>query len=242
MKKLIVAALCAAMAVPAVEASVADALNLRKRVKARTEAVAKTKTPSRKYAARAAEASVKWCAGTQKTFGWDGEGWSLEQTYISEYDSKGQVTVENVTDIEGYVTRTTNTWNDNGMLASSFTQVAESEGEEFTESSKLTREYDDRVTDFITVNEQYTWSGDGWLPSNYYTQTITRNEAGNVTLMERAVYFDGILDPVYRLNVTYGEDGKASQIQSSDLTYDYSTGQYSWEKEFPYPRYNLGGD
>ncbi len=183
---------------------------------------------SGKYAAKAADAAAIWRSGTQKAYGWNGEDWELVETYEISYNEQGQKTEQTVTDTEGYANRETYTWNENGMLATRFTQVAEEEGGEFTDYSQLKREYDTRLTSFITFNEQQLFSNGNWIPSNCYKQTITRDEAGNVTLMERAVLFQGIYDPTYRLSITYGEDGRAETIVETQLTYDYFTGEYAW--------------
>lgn len=178
--------------------------------------------------AKSADNAPMWRAGTQKAFGWNGEDWELVETYVITYDEAGLKTEQTVTDIEGYTNRETYTWNEDGQLATRFTQVDEDGTGEFTDYGRLARTYDSRLTSFITSNEQYIYSNEEWMPSNCYTQTITRDAAGNVTQMERAVYFDGIYDPVYRLNIAYGEDGKAETIIENDLTYDYFENEYLW--------------
>ncbi len=219
--------LCAALAVPASQASLSHVARAKKHMPAAL-VQKKAETSKKKHAARAAEAAAKWCALTQKAFGWDGEEWQLEETYAMTYDQVGNVLEQEVTDYDGYINREVNTWNDNNLLATRISTVAESADADFENYGKLSRSYDDKVPTFITVNEQYRWDGDQWEASNYYTQTVTRDAAGNVTAMERAVYFQGVLDPTYRLTVTYGADGKAETIKDSNLQYDYSSGEYEW--------------
>lgn len=186
------------------------------------------KGADRKLMARAADAGAVWRAGTQKAYGWNGEGWELVETYDITYDELGQKKVQTVTDIEGYVNRETYTWNENGQLATRLTEVDETGEGVFVNSSRLSRQYDTRLTSFVTFNDQQIYNDGEWVPSNSYKQTITRDEAGNITLMERAVYFQGIYDPTYRLSITYGEDGKASAIVETELTYDYFADKYEW--------------
>lgn len=186
------------------------------------------KATDRKLMARAADAAAVWRAGTQKAYGWNGEGWELVETYDITYDELGQKKVQTVTDIEGYVNRETYTWNENGQLATRLTEVDETGEGVFVNSSRLSRQYDTRLTSFVTFNDQQIYNDGEWVPSNSYKQTITRDEAGNITLMERAVYFQGIYDPTYRLSITYGEDGKASAIVETELTYDYFADKYEW--------------
>ncbi|MDE7412371.1 MAG: hypothetical protein K2N05_01090 [Muribaculaceae bacterium] len=181
-----------------------------------------------KFSSRSSRAAEIWRAKTQKSFGWNGTRWELEETYKTDYDSNGLKTAQTVTDIEGFTTKETYTYNENGMLQTRFAEVAESPNGVFSNSSKLSREYDTVLTSFITVNNQELWTGEAWVPSNNYTQTITRNEQGNITAMERSVYYMGIMDPVYRLKIEYGADGKASRMEESELTYDYASEEYEW--------------
>ena len=233
MTKFTLFTLCLAMAAGTAEMSATKlpaAFNrVSKAGKAKVKAQAKPKANSAKrFAAKAAEAAPLWMAETQKSFGWNGDEWELMETYDIKYDTKGQKTVQTVTDAEGFVTREKYTWNENGQLATRLSQVDEEGEGDFVDSSSLSREYDSRVVSFITFNDQKAFYNGEWVPSNNYKQNITRNEAGNVTQMERAVFFNGIYDPTYRLNITYGEDGKAVTIEESDLTYDYATGEYQW--------------
>ncbi|MDE6285815.1 MAG: hypothetical protein K2L99_02335, partial [Muribaculaceae bacterium] len=146
----------------------------------------------------------------------------------NQYDQEGRILVSEVEDYDGYINREENTWNENGMLATRVNTVAESADEPFKNYTKLSRTYDEKVPSFIIANEQYSWNGEDWSESNFYTQTITRDAAGNVTGMERSVFFQGALDPAYRLTVTYGADGKASTIKDTTLDYDYDAGDYVW--------------
>ena len=187
------------------------------------------KQQGKSYALRAAESANLWRAATQKSYGWNGEEWELDETYSFQYDGAGLPIVEEVVDYEGYVNRQTMTYNDNGMLATRLTEVAEESGAPFTETERLAREYDSRLISFITFNDQTVLSGNNWIPSNCYKQIITRDEAGNVTLMERAVYYQGEFDPTYRLFVEYGEDGTAISISEQNLTMDYDTEELVWE-------------
>lgn len=184
--------------------------------------------------AKSADNAPMWRSRTQKAFGWSGEDWELEETYDIAYDEAGRKTVQTVTDVEGYVNRESYTWNEEGQLATRLTQLDEDGSGEFADYGRLTRTYDSRLTSFITSNEQYIYNNGDWMPSNCYTQTITRDAAGNVTLMERSVFYGGIYDPVYRLEVGYGDDGKAVSIVERDLDYDYFENEYVWVESARY--------
>lgn len=189
----------------------------------------KPRLPHAQPAARAAESGAKWFAKTQKAYGWTGSQWMLDEVYRNDYNAKGQIMVQTITDSDGSVNRQKNTWNANGMLSKRITECAQSASRPFQQKQQLVRTYDDRLISFITFNNQLILQNNEWVPSNNYKQTITRNDAGNVTLMERAVYFQGIYDPTFRLHVEYDPDGTATAITTEDLNYDYSTQQYFWK-------------
>lgn len=209
---------------------------IHKHIKHDTEAkaCAQMKDAKMMSPARVADDAHLWRARIQKAFGWSGADWELVETYDIAYDDAGRKTVQTVTDTEGYVNRESYTWNEEGQLATRLTQVDEDGSGEFADYGRLTRTYDSRLTSFITSNEQYIYNNGDWMPSNCYTQTITRDAAGNVTLMERAVLYGGIYDPIYRLEVGYGDDGKAVSIVERDLDYDYFENEYVWVESARY--------
>lgn len=179
---------------------------------------------------QAPEASV-WRAGHELVAVWEGE-WLEYETYDRTYSTgvNPHVITELCTDLEsGAKSLTTNTWNDNGRITGIL--IANSEdGETFENAERTARTYDEIVPSFITSNSQWIWMNDNWDQSgNNYTQTITRDASGNITLIERAVLYEGIFDPIYRLEIEY-TDGKASKITQNDLTYDWSTDEYAWVK------------
>lgn len=228
MKRITLIALCAAVAGGSLHAADLK-LHAIFKSKAQVTRGVKGKKSVKSYAKKAAEAMPLWRAQTQTGYWWNSEDWELSETYQISYDENGNKKTQTVFDAEGYVSRESYTWNENGMLATRLGEVDEEGTGDFVESSRLRREYDSRLISFITFNDQEAFYGDSWVPSNSYKQTITRDASGNITLMERAVYFQGIYDPVFRLAITYGEDGKASTIEASELKYDYASQDYYWE-------------
>lgn len=190
---------------------------------------AKPEATRARFMTRATDAGAKWSAKTQKAYGWNGSEWEMEELYNNTYTADGHIAVQTVTDIDGSVTRQTNRWNENGMLATRRTEFAQSASMPFQETQRLSRTYDDRLTSFITFNDQLVFQNKEWVPSNNYTQSITRDANGNITLMERAVYFQGIYDPIHRIHVSYDEKGIASSITTEDLGYNYATNEYYWK-------------
>ena len=227
MRKILLIAMCAALSGAWGEISARTPESPVKHIKKSRKASAGVDV--KQLAGRAAEAGALWCATTEKTYGWDGSRWVQDETYKVQYDAKGNVSMQNIIDADGFVSRETMTWNENGMLATRMSQVAESEGADFENSGRLSRTYDERVTSFITFNDQDIWFEGACPPPTSNRHNITRDAAGNITLMERAVYFGGIYDPTFRLTMTYGTDGKATRIEESNLKYDYSTQNYYWE-------------
>lgn len=178
----------------------------------------------------ATDASAKWVAKTQKAYGWNGSAWQLDETYRCTYNNiSGLKTTQTVMDADGSVNRETYTWDVNGMLKTRLSEYARSSVAAFQQTQRLTRTYDDRLTSFITFNDQQNYQNKEWVPSNSYKQTITRNADGNITRMERAVYFLGIYDPTFHIDIEYGDDGKATAITTEDLAYDYPSQSYYWK-------------
>lgn len=178
----------------------------------------------------ATDASAKWVAKTQKAYGWNGSAWQLDETYRCTYNNiTGLKTTQTVMDADGSVNRETYTWDVNGMLKTRLSEYARSSVAAFQQTQRLTRTYDDRLTSFITFNDQQNYQNKEWVPSNSYKQTITRNADENITRMERAVYFLGIYDPTFHIDIEYGDDGKATAITTEDLAYDYPSQSYYWK-------------
>lgn len=201
--------------------AVISSLNLSAGTPERLQPKSHARQSVRQYSTKAAEAGALWRSRAQKAYGWDQSKaqWVLEDSYEITYNADGLKTESRLTDVDG-ISVETYTYNDNGNLATKLTQVADGAGKPLVNSQKLSREYDSRLTSFVTFNDQNIWLNNGWRPSNNYKQLITRNADGNITLMERAIFYDGYYDPTYRLSVEYGPDGKAISISESELTYD----------------------
>jgi len=169
-----------------------------------------------------------WKPTTQKVYGWENDEWLLGETYETEYTSTGLISVDNITDSEGGVLRQIYEYNENGMMTSKLSSVSE-DGETFENSERLERKYDERLTSVITENKEWMWTGTEWgLFGNCYQRIITRNADGNITSCVIATLYMGNFDPSQRIDITYGNDGKASRIEESQLAYNES-GQFVWE-------------
>lgn len=232
--------LAAMIAVPS-GASTVSPLKMMKdvkmRLKAVNEGVGMRRTPRRntkednsKEAMRISELARRMKPGTTKTFGWDGRDWMPDDTYTYAYDPEGHVTVENAEDVEGFLSRTVNEYDSNGMLKFKMTTVSE-DGVVFENYSKSEFEYDPILTKVITERGEWLWMEGEWQQvANNYKRIITRDDQGNITSCVIAVLFQGIYDPTMRLEVTYGPDGKAVEISEKSLSFNYDTYEYYWEQ------------
>lgn len=183
---------------------------------------------------RSTQANPIWCPTHEVINAWVGEWYPIEERELS-YNSCGLVINEiDINNEEGTYSKISTEYNDEGLMISKMETYSEN-GTDYLNNRKTIREYDSRVSDFITLNNEWLWIDEDWLlAGNNYTHTITRDEAtGNITKVERAVYFNGIFDPTMRLTIEY-TDGKASKITQTDLTYDYDTEEYTWMTSIVY--------
>lgn len=178
------------------------------------------------------ELAGKMKPGKTSTFGWDGNEWLPEDTYTYVYDRNGNVVAENAVDAEGFCSRTVSEYDSNDMVTLKMTTVSE-DGTDFENSSKNKYEYDPILTKVITDREEWLWMANKgeWLQNgNNYRRIITRDEEVNITSSVIAVLFQGIYDPTQKVEVTYGEDGKACEISEQILNFNYETYEYYWEQ------------
>lgn len=168
----------------------------------------------------------KWLARTQTVYRWYDE-WSQGEVLFFVYNNAGQK-IQEVEDGEWYRICRQYTWNQDNQLASSIESVAYEPEFEYEPRYSLFREYDTQVPSFITLNEEQNWDDESWTPSyDSYRQTVKRDDAGNVTLVERSRFMNGDYCPEYRLRIEYGNDGIASRIE--DAYFDYLESR--WEEE-----------
>lgn len=177
---------------------------------------------------RLSELAKKMKPGTTKTFGWSGSRWTPDDIYTYTYDGYGNVTVEEVVDPDGEYARTVSEYDANNMVTFKETKTS-SDGVNYANNKKSQFEYDPILTNVITKRTEWMWLMDDWRPvGNCYERRITRDDAGNITLVEIAVLYNGDYDPTQRLHITYGADGRASSISEEILGYDGR--DFYWEQ------------
>lgn len=161
-----------------------------------------------------------WKPGTVKAYGWNGRTWLLEDTYTFTYDHAGNTVKEVIVDYDDEMAVTDYTYDEHNMMTGKETAVS-ADGENFENNSRTAREYDPILTNVITQNNEWKWMDDDWqLVGNNYRRIITRDDKGNITRVVIATLYQGYYDPIQRLEITYGDDGKATTISQMLLSYD----------------------
>lgn len=152
-----------------------------------------------------------------------GTSWRLISSSNLTYNSLGQV----VTETAGQDVRYTYTYDAAGRWISKLTETLDPSSEVWTRTNLKLREYDER-TGLQTLNRdiQYLSTGEE-QDGNTWSRTITRDDAGNVTEVELAVLFEGVLDPTQRLEIVYGAEGTATEILVHDQLYNGR--QFYWQ-------------
>ncbi len=181
---------------------------------------------------RVSELASKFRPGVARTYGWTGKKWELDEEVRFTYDASGNEISELSVDADGDYSNVVFEYDSNGMVIFRESKVSY-DGVNFENNKKTEFEYDPILTNVITRRTEWLWmdfgKGYDWqLVGNNYKRTITRNDDGNVTSVVISVLFQDIYDPTQRLDITYGEDGKATSITEKVLDYDGK--DYFWEK------------
>ncbi len=188
------------------------------------------------YARVAEEVANRWQFTELRTYNWNGREWKVADESEYSYSPDGLVEMSMVTSPDGRVMRQTNTYNSNGQLVEQVTEVATSAEGEFENSTRVVREYDERVTTFVISDLMETWKDGGWQLTAGYRNDVTRDDSGNVTMVEHSELTEGETEFRYthRLTVAYDDEGIADSITECSLTYDSATGNYSQVAEDSY--------
>ncbi|MCM1310273.1 MAG: hypothetical protein NC301_04495 [Bacteroides sp.] len=143
----------------------------------------------------------------------------LVKNYDSEisYDEHGLPILEIQTYTTGEKLRIITTYTPEGRMATDTTLYLKNG--EWILSQTRKREYDP-ICGAVIVSEEYEYDGDIAYPGNNFHRNLTRDDNGNITLAEIAVYYDGIYDPTRRLTLKYGDDGKPTEITFQELMHD----------------------
>lgn len=154
----------------------------------------------------------------EEAFSYEDGEWVAYSTYEIAYDSNGNVLTE-TEEMDGEYTKTVNTWNSDGMIASKTVSYSD-DGETFTDNDKIVYTYDEKVKNLITESAEYYWQNEAWTlvsAGKTYKRIVKRNASGNVTSMELQTYYSGAYEAMYLTTTTYGSDGKPATIKFEEL-------------------------
>lgn len=175
-----------------------------------------------------------WRPATETIYVWTGEKWEHIETYLLEFYPDGKPKVEFIiAPGSREVNRTSYEYNASGYTTLELEEVSRT-GKDYQVSKRDETEYDSRL-DWVAV-KRLQWvsiNGNLKLAGNCFTRTITRNDEGNITSVEIATLYNGDFDPSERLEITYGEDGKASVIKATSLA-DNGDGTFVWKESSVY--------
>lgn len=175
-----------------------------------------------------------WRPSSETIYIWEGGKWSHIETYQTEYYPTGKPKVELIlTPGIREVTRTSYEYNSAGYPTLVLEEVSRT-GTNYQVSQRDETEYDSRL-EWVAIKKRQWVSinGELKLAGNCYNRTITRNDDGNITFVEIATLYNNGYEPSERLAVTYGADGKASEIKATSLT-DIGNNQLEWKDAADY--------
>ncbi len=196
MKKFYTFALCLAACLPAS----ADGLRF-KSVRGHRE--------QKKALAAEAQAPV-WRPASQTDYIHDGDDWMEIGSVAFKYDNRGNCT-EELVDEDGFMSRKVTVYNEFNFPLTILDSESE-DGLDWTNSGKTTYTYDSRIHGFHTERYSYDWSDGMWV-QNYKceTNTITRDDNGNIVELVKSLPLDSEIKPAYKSIWNYGTDGKANE-------------------------------
>lgn len=185
---------------------------------------------------RTESATPIWRPSSQTDFMHDGEDWMKLGEVKFKYDVRGNCT-EELVDEDGWLSKATSTYDEYNYPLSILLTESE-DGETWEESGKMTYEYDPVVHGFHTLRMGYTMEDGEWVMDyRCESNTITRNNDGNITEICKSLPLGGELQPALKSVWKYGPDGKANEygyyVIGEDGTWglydDLSYGDITWE-------------
>ena len=158
------------------------------------------------------QANAIWRPASQTEYEYFVENgkWYELGTVHFQYDSRGNCVRESYTD-EGVEMLTVSEYNDDNLPTFRLTQTNDGSG--WKDESKTSYEYDPIVRGYYTLRMGYNWFNDAWV-ENYRCEsnTITRDAAGNITDIVKAVPLAGEMLASTRMEWSYDETtGRASE-------------------------------
>lgn len=155
-------------------------------------------------------AAPLWRPASQTDYMHDGEDWMEMGTVTFKYDGRGNRT-EELVDEDGWLSKTVTTY-DEFNYPLMILQTESEDGETWENSGKRTYVYDTKVHGFFTERIGYDWNDGEWTKNyTWESNTITRNDEGDIIEVVKALPLMGELKPAYKSVWNYGTDGKANE-------------------------------
>lgn len=154
---------------------------------------------------------------------WDDNVWVEYSTTLFTYDTRGNVTKEYKI-VYGDSIITLNTYDELNRIIT--TETTDYDDGSIFWAAREEYTWDPIVHDFCISLMNYRYDNGEWiLNGNNETNTITRDEAGNVTEVVHSYYYDGSNHPNDKFIWTYGKDGKANAL----ALFDFNEDNNDWE-------------
>lgn len=209
MKKIYILALCCAVGMPAFAGA--------QRFKSSRGKAAKN------TGLRVESATPLWRPVSETDYMHDGTDWMELGAVYFKYDNRGNCT-EELVDEDGSQTKTETVYNEFNYPVSEIETTSE-DGGPWENASKKTYVYDSRVHGFFTERVGYDWTNGAWVKNySWETNSITRNDDGNIIEVVKALPLASELKPAYKSVWNYGADGKANEY-----FYYVAEGETEWK-------------
>lgn len=181
-----------------------------------------------------AQEHTLWAAQKQTLSLWISNAWMMVYDYTIEYNDKGQGISQVNEMFNGQKVKQTFQWNENNLPVYILSQLDNGSGT-YVNVQQLQCEYDTKVNNFVTLYALDSWSRNTWYTTeDSYKNLITRDEAGNVVVVDNQEFVTNDYRPEKRVTVEYGTDGKATEIDVAEYEGLDGSGNAKWEYEEVY--------
>lgn len=163
------------------------------------------------------------------------EEWIYEDEWVKEadidytYDVLGNITTQlNYDDLSKNLT--VYEYAANGLWSSQTQSTAEG-SDEFVNTERRTRVFDNIVEDLVIESNAYNWDGNDWASvdnGHTWRRIVSRDTKGNITGISVEVPGENSFEATRRSTITYNADGLADTWKYEEYTYDGET--FFWEE------------
>lgn len=189
---------------------------------------------AQQFVSRSAENPIIRC-GYEEYYEYGTDGWIKIATLQRTYDTDGNL-YQQVKTEDALAERRTFMHDAEGRQTSVIIEHDAEGWGEYVGESKITDAYDPIAKDFNVAHTVYRWDPveyDWVMTDGSNFRDVERNADGNITSIIIKSYFSNVADivPHTRMQMTYGDDGKAHTYSSQVASYhDVKTGEVTWGK------------